>query len=417
MLIRFSWRFLLFTSLMTLYITCASANPFVLRDMVRQFPLIEKKIDSDRDGSFSISELLTSYYMPGLKTTQYRVISHLIYHFAQLQENNGITLADLQHKASAHTKLEGLPRTNKQDLFWPLIQQKRDPYNLIFPDGLNSIDPDYVHQGMLADCVLISAIASMARTDHGRRKIMDMIRMRRGFVWVQFPGIDQEIQVDPLKLSNSHNILNASTNHHGLWLAILEDAFGQVLLNDLPLNGALEQTGFDEEYWDSHDLYSQPIMTELLSKLILGKNYLLYGIHSHFAGYALTGHYSSSDYIEPDEPQKLRKTLSYILGHSEIVTATITDSSKLYPELARWHTYSILHFDPLTDSVIVRNPWGYYNASYISYLSPTGKFEPANPETGMALDSKNDGVFAIPLKLFGKLFPVIHYSGAAPPEA
>lgn len=128
--------------------------------------------------------------------------------------------------------------TNGLRIFaWAFTPYKPDTSHVnarepLFTSGVASISPTYIRQGKISDCNFLATIASYINRGGGRRQILNMIRPQPdgGYV-VSFPGAPSEpvkiAALSPTELSYyafTRDDAGAST---GLWLPVLEKAYGQ----------------------------------------------------------------------------------------------------------------------------------------------------------------------------------------------
>lgn len=113
------------------------------------------------------------------------------------------------------------PKTDKENARAPL-----------FANGVESVDPTFIRQGLLCDCNFLATIASFINQPSGRRRLVEMIKPQSdgGYV-VTFPG-DNSTPVkisalSPIELSYYAHTQNKEGNTAGLWLPVLEKAYGE----------------------------------------------------------------------------------------------------------------------------------------------------------------------------------------------
>jgi len=90
----------------------------------------------------------------------------------------------------------------------------------------NEISPKAVQQGGIGDCSFLAVLASMASTAAGREAIRGMIKSDGDAYIVSFPNGDTTRVQKP---TAAELTLYAGNNGNGMWPAILEKAYGQIL--------------------------------------------------------------------------------------------------------------------------------------------------------------------------------------------
>ena len=92
----------------------------------------------------------------------------------------------------------------------------------------------------------------------------------------------------------------------------------------------------------------------------------------------------------------VREKLKTAVNNNKLMVASINNNpfGENKFKLPDGHVYSVLDFDPKTDKVTIRNPWGQTEAQ---------------DSKGMPLDGKDDGIFELSLEDFAKTFSTIAY--------
>ena len=93
---------------------------------------------------------------------------------------------------------------------------------VVFPPGQPSLTA--IHQGSLGDCFFIAGLGSMLARDPASIKQLITLQ-KNGDYAVHFPGT-KTIVVAPL--TDAELALTSTTEGHGLWLNLLEKAYGQL---------------------------------------------------------------------------------------------------------------------------------------------------------------------------------------------
>lgn len=237
----------------------------------------------------------------------------------------------------------------------------------LFPKGVESIRQDNVQQGELGDCYFLAAVAALARTPQGKIQIHNMIQELPGQRYqVTFPGKDPVVIDAPTPGESS---MYAGAGQDGLWLPVLEKAYGQ-----LRNQGAWLKAGNPYEK--------------------IGRGGLLAtGIS------AVTGKSAQTDLLKVTPLETLRLKLELAMPLQEVVTAGLLNNpfgdGRTSNGLPVGHAYSILGYDRASDMITVRNPWG--STEVID-------------ENGHPRDGHDDGTFQMPLKEFVKTFDMIAFA-------
>ena len=107
----------------------------------------------------------------------------------------------------------------------------------------------------------------------------------------------------------------------------------------------------------------------------------------------LTGKEVDVDTLSVTRLSVTRRKLAEALSHGRVVTATIGRGSR--PKgLVNHHVYTVLAYDPKTDTVTLRNPWG--------HTEPTDS-------VGKTKDGKNDGIFRVKVSELDRHFSSLAY--------
>ncbi len=206
---------------------------------------------------------------------------------------------------------------------------------------------------------------------------------------VKFPG-SRRVRVP--RLTDSEIALTSSAEDQGIWVNVLEKAFGTVKY-------AQPKTQHSDDEIDL-DVISR-------GGKILSTIQLMTG-HKAFA--ITIRQYKSKKYHLPtraDMPRMLARldsTLSKAFAANRIVCADIAAGVKgkdIPPGLSGRHAYAVLGYDPATHIVTVWNPHG-------KDYKP--KASPPNPTNGYTVKK---GVFEIPLKDFARVFKAVTYETSA----
>lgn len=242
----------------------------------------------------------------------------------------------------------------------------------IFPKGLESIRPNNITQGEIGDCYFLAAVASLANTSAGKKQIQNMIKdLGNGQVQVTFPG-KQPVKI--YKPTDSELSLYSNAGSDGMWLSILEKAYAHTR----------NEQGWTSWIYQNANPYDK----------IGSGGQLATGIGG------VTGKWADTDILLLTSLSSLRLKLQQAVVKKQVITAGTSPQLPWTGETTKnglplSHAYSVLDFDPKTDMVTVRNPWGQTEVS-----------DGHGPRDGV-----NDGTFKMPLAEFKSSFNMICYEG------
>jgi hypothetical protein len=273
----------------------------------------------------------------------------------------GVSLADL---TAMQEKLEASDGGAKELEAWFEYGQEhsRAITRTLFTHRLP--DPLAIQQGFIGDCYFLAAVADVAKghPDVIKNMITDN---HDGTFTVRFPdGRSADVQAP----TDAECIMYSTSGRDGLWLTVVEKAYGAVC----------NHSGFHAifpcaEPFDAAD----------------GGGHLSEGIT------AMTGHATDTDSLGIAREETTRRKLSAAAAEGRIASlATTSYGSGNIQGLPRQHAYTVLGYDARTDTVTIRNPWG---------------CQELVDAQGKPLDGVDDGVFRVPLKDLNKYFAQICY--------
>ena len=284
----------------------------------------------------------------------------------EMSEGKGVTVGQLETYAQAYG---ADPTTNghmDQEYGWYLSRVEAQNHSL-FANGT----PDYnaVAQGNIGDCFLLSAVSGQARLHPDR--VVSMISPQNGgssYV-VRFPGL-----ADPVDVSAPTDAQMArygTSGADGTWASVLEKAY------------AVSRAGPDPE--DPYAALAQGGTVEGLQCMTgdrVATARLDGSAHRAFGPF-------HGDKVDDD-----RQTVQEALANGQLATVS-TDGAAA--GVTNDHMLTLEGYDPSTDCVTVRNPWGW---------------EPGS-------DSVTDlghGEFCLKFDEFDKTFHYVNYQVASPPS-
>ncbi|MBI3928918.1 MAG: hypothetical protein HY319_25475 [Armatimonadetes bacterium] len=216
---------------------------------------------------------------------------------------------------------------------------------------------DAVRQGLAGSCNFLSSLAS-----RNPEQLREMIQPQAdGTYRVRFPGGAEAIVKEP---TEAQQLYHASAGANGKWAAIAEMGFGQVLA------GQGEGGGNARSALD--------------------------GVRMGRAIEGVTGRPAVLvDFASPGAASfhQTRQALIEATQGSDLVVAGTTkeEPGPHTPGVLTDHTYTVLGFDPKTNTVSLRNPWGQ-----------------GEPYGGK--DGTDDGVFQMPYDQFYANFGLLGYA-------
>lgn len=346
------------------------------------------ELDKDADGFIAWDEVEkfdTTKTDPD-KLQRGRLVRHLEQNWGAIEsasndelfmENNGITKADLEayhknYRGSSPSTLNEI--ATSLQYFDSRISNSKDQLFATGQASLESIVPQAVDQGGVPDCYFLGPLASLAASEAGKRKILDMINVNEDQVsgkktyTVTFPS-DPAHPVTVDAPTDTELARFAGDSRYGFWAPLMEKAFGAY---------QARQSGKD---------YALP-------QLAIAPGTLLPNVGSVFS--AGKSHVSNPrNYSELG----LAETIEQALDDGNFVTLssyeTMTVDGKRVPSnysvaklgLPTNHVFGVVDYDRDTDELTLYNPWG--------------NGEPTAKEFR---DGTDDGLFKLPLSVVNSSF-------------
>jgi len=330
-------------------------------------------IDTEGDGYVSEEDIDAAMSNPDLSIQQAAALATLKSLRTELEElsndelgdeNDGITLADLQEYQRTGNVPEELRDRVEKNYGWRKGRIEGASTEL-FANGLP--DPNAIRQGSLGDCWFLAAAGSVAKQNP--QAIADMIADNgNGTYTVSFPNGTSATVDAP---TNAELAVGATSGSDGMWITVLEKAFANI-----------ENDG-DETWAQNHiDDASQPSRgTDVFSS---------------------TGS-SDQDFLALTGTGTTHEKLSSAFADGRAVNALIGKvplvGSSRDEGLPTAHIYSVTGYDPATQTVTIRNPWGHTEWT---------------DENGDRRHGANDGVFTMTIAEFDDMFTSVSYAQGAP---
>ncbi len=281
----------------------------------------------------------------------------------------------------------------------------------LFANGLQSVDPTFIRQGALCDCNFLATVASFINQPSGRRKLVDMIKVETdGGYTVTFPGaVVEPVKVaalSPVELSLYAHARNKDGTTAGLWLPVLEKAYGEYRIAHQDLGAHAWRClkhGVFEARWTSTPMYpglgaSFGSKDNLAASLLTGHPVTeLATVDFELGEFGLGKRYATSRQVMSwFRRAKMLDTflneqhgsLLDVSAGKAIATATTEQSTNCEKVgLRNRHAYSVTGYDCVKKQIYLYDPYG--NTDYDS-------------NTGAVV--KRSGHFILTLQEFNKYF-------------
>ncbi|HET6328760.1 MAG TPA: C2 family cysteine protease [Planctomycetaceae bacterium] len=360
-----------------------------------------EKWDENRDGQVSADEIARLIPDPEVKGLEAAAAAAIHRYLRSDGAPSSVTQADLLATAQEQPVLpepENKQEALRQDLsggkprfvtFYARFAQhlKKAPRDLFASEDGPTLEG--VRQGALGDCFYMCVIGATLNRDP--QTIRKMLRANPdGTTDVMFPAV-KRVRVPPL--TDGEIALTSSAADQGIWINVLEKAFGTVKYAN-PKNQRSE---------DDLDL-------DVISRggKILTTIQLMTG---HKAFVIRIRKYKNKKALPPTEEEiprttkRLDSAFTKAFATNRLVCADIAPGVRgkdIPPGLVGKHAYAILGYDPESQMVTVWNPHG---------KNYTPKASPPSPEHGYPV---KNGVFQVPLDDFVRIFKEVTYETSAP---
>jgi Calpain family cysteine protease len=246
---------------------------------------------------------------------------------------------------------------------------------VVFPPGQPNLSA--IHQGSLGDCFFLAGLGSMLARDPASIKQL-IILQKNGDYAVRFPGT-KTIHVS--SLTDAELALTSTTEGHGLWLNLLEKAYGQLQNESLQAD----------------------------KKTLCTTDAICKGGSPRIVLQDLTAHQAKRMDLHPTSKvtvpaEKIADELHLLLVttiQSRRLLCVDTLSEQKAKNLPAHHAYAVLNYDSKTRTIYLFNPHG-------------NTFEPKG-EPGLRNGySTKQGRFAMPLAEFIECYWNIYYETSEP---
>jgi hypothetical protein len=244
-------------------------------------------------------------------------------------ENDGLTLSDLRQVEKGNLKqVESNFQNSKRQIRSAQTARDNDTLfgntktqNELFPNGLPSLDA--LKQGAIGDCYFLAPLGSLIARNP--QAVVDMIKRNTdehdvpSSYTVTFPGSDGPVTVSVP--TDGEVARYSSSGSDGLWLAVVEKAYGKLRAGKDGANRGDKIGG---------------------------------GGTSKQGMNAFTKAGKDRDMLGLTSKSTTQKKLTKYMGSNQIVTAGIGSSNSLH--LPSSHEYSVIGWDGTW--ITLRNPWG-----------------------------------------------------------
>ncbi len=253
----------------------------------------------------------------------------------------------------------------------------------------HNLSPKAIDQtSYYGDCFFLSSLASLANSQEGRQIIKNMISQNSdGSYTVTFPGDTQK----PINVTKA-DLTNYAPNNQALWANIIETAF----LKYDDVHSTKDKKGDignfaknTHNFQAIHLLTNEDVATSQFGVVDLGSGELTFG------GLA---------------KETVRSEIIKALAQNKVITAGAGPRFQKYlgghidGPIVSDHVYSIIAFDPKTDMITIRNPWGENNYNHLGGIGTTVD----------GITNIGGGELKMSLAVFYNDFSDINYAGSNP---
>lgn len=204
--------------------------------------------------------------------------------------------------------------------------------------GDETPDLDQAHQGPLGDCFFVSVVGACVERDS--QAVKKMITPKEGGGYTVAFGNGKVQEVTPL--TDVELAISSRVGNEGLWICVLEKAFGQLRMESKPEAQRTEQ---------SIDAISKGGSVATSIKTLTGHDV------DSVTMRAKAEKAADAEALAPLLAQ-VRKTLKGALDAKRLAAAGTGSTDKVPPGMSPKHAYAVLAYDEATDTVKIWNPHG-----------------------------------------------------------
>ena len=268
---------------------------------------------------------------------------------------------------------------------------------------------EHCHQGPLGDCFFVSVVGAAVKRDPAgfKQTVRELPESGGGGggggggYAVKF-GSGKEIKVSPL--TDAEIALSSTTSDkagdEGLWLAVMEKAFGTSRMQDRPDRFTTESATDAIAQGGTTATVIRELTGHSTERIILKRRYRPVGLEQYDTNKRLLPHPTPAGsrvvMQSADNPEKLaakiRDKVPAALKQGRIV-ATGTGEERQPPGISGKHAYAVLAYDDARDTLTLWNPHG-------NTYAPRGGKQPGLT-TGYPTAA---GIFELPLTEFVRIF-------------
>ncbi|WP_309709477.1 C2 family cysteine protease [Armatimonas sp.] len=244
------------------------------------------------------------------------------------------------------------------------LQKIQKTRRVLFAPGAPALTE--FHQGRLGDCFFLAPIGAAIARDAAAVRAM-FTQQTPGTFSVAFPGVAPVVVTAP---TDTELALTSATENSGIWLTLLEKAFGEVRNRNKPEEKQKESV----TDWIARGGSVKPVLE------------------------TLTNHETDSVPTRRANASQLRERLEPALKARRLI-CTGTPEKVETPGISPRHAYAVLGFDPTSDTITLWNPHG-------NNFKPKGSSGKIN---GYPMRS---GTFSLPLLDFIDIFNAVVFETA-----
>ncbi len=309
--------------------------------------IVEKRFpewDTDRNGVLTPDEIDRLTVDPKWKGDDAAAIATLKLSMRSKKEPiNSLALADLQTASTRNLRPEDdeLPAANGVAKKPDTLQSRFDRASRAIRSAKRDLfldptpDLDKFHQGRIGDCFFVSMVGAMVERDPS--SVRNMIGQLPDKSYDVHFGNKQHVNIQPL--TDVEYALVSTTGDEGVWLPVLEKAFGSLRMETKP-----------------EDQRVQSATDSIARGGNIGNSIQI-----------LTGHKAERIALKPDRNPEAKDKVAFLDKLRAKLTAGTeakrimgagTDENPGVPGVNPNHAYAIFSYDPKTDSLSMWNPHG-----------------------------------------------------------
>jgi hypothetical protein len=354
-----------------------SKTPVDIDQVTKRYNELSKKLDPDNNGFITKKELVSLVNDKNIRGEDAALVGVLLNNYFDicdagddefLKDDDGITANDIKNLGNVE-KLKDLD--GSYFYYLSKIAQssalRKPDGSLKVPTKASEINYKDLQQGANGDCYFLAALTSLAQRHP--QKIVDMIKdNNNGTYTVKFAG-------KAVTISSPTDTELGMYARGGSWVPIIEKAYAHYRndRNLLAMN-------------DPYDSSNGTLMIgRSITELTGSKN------DTDFL------HFKTTHIFDYKSEGTTKEKLIEAFKNNKLVVASINPDLLKRPDdlkLPASHVYTVVDFDPLKNTVTVRNPWG--------------STEPYD-KNGRALDGNDDGIFTLSFDKFFDYFSSISY--------